>query len=103
MMIRSVAKPGRLSTARLPLTSLERTILVRRAAARARRSKKGHDMQCTRLGWTKALLAAASLLSLATGASADDRKQLAFEVIDRNATQMTDLSDSIYYFGETGM
>jgi aminobenzoyl-glutamate utilization protein B len=34
---------------------------------------------------------------------ADERKQLAFEVIDRNAQQMTDISDSIYYFGELGM
>src|SRR5258705_6974514 len=42
-------------------------------------------------------------LALASGAGADDRKQLAFEVIDRNAQQMTDISDSIYYFGELGM
>ena len=42
-------------------------------------------------------------LALASGAGADDRKQLAFEVIERNARQMTDISDSIYYFGELGM
>src|SRR4051812_31475770 len=42
-------------------------------------------------------------LALASAAAADDRKQLAFEVIDRNARQMTDISDSIYYFGELGM
>jgi aminobenzoyl-glutamate utilization protein B len=35
--------------------------------------------------------------------AADERKQLAFEVVDRNAQQMTDLSDSLYYFGELGM
>ncbi len=35
--------------------------------------------------------------------AADERKQLAFDVIDRNAQQMTDISDSIYYFGELGM
>src|SRR5207302_1988067 len=35
--------------------------------------------------------------------AADDRKQLAFEVVDRNAQAMTDISDSIYYFGELGM
>jgi aminobenzoyl-glutamate utilization protein B len=34
---------------------------------------------------------------------ADERKQLAFEVIDRNAQQMTDISDSLYYFSELGM
>ena len=42
-------------------------------------------------------------LTLAGPAAADDRKQLAFEVVDRNAQAMTDISDSIYYFGELGM
>ena len=42
-------------------------------------------------------------LAFAGGAGADDRKQLAFEVIERNAQQMTDISDSIYHFGELGM
>src|SRR5215510_8747455 len=42
-------------------------------------------------------------LVLSFGASADERKDLAFQVIDRNAQQMTDISDSIYYFGELGM
>jgi aminobenzoyl-glutamate utilization protein B len=42
-------------------------------------------------------------VSLAAPASADDRKQLAFDVVDRNVQQMTDISDSIYYFGELGM
>src|SRR5215208_4098755 len=36
-------------------------------------------------------------------AQADERKQLAFEVIERNVQQMTDISDSLYYFGELGM
>src|SRR5712691_8718235 len=36
-------------------------------------------------------------------AAADERKQLAFEVVERNAQQMTDISDSIFYFGELGM
>ena len=49
------------------------------------------------------VLFSVSALALASGAGADDRKQLAFEVIDRNAQQMTDISDSIYYFGELGM
>ena len=35
--------------------------------------------------------------------AADERKQLAFDVIDRNAEQMTAIGDSIYYFGELGM
>ena len=35
--------------------------------------------------------------------AADERKQLAFDVIDRNAEQMTAISDSLYYFGELGM
>ena len=42
-------------------------------------------------------------LSLVSPVAADERKQLAFEVVDRNAQQMTDISDSIYYFGELGM
>ena len=42
-------------------------------------------------------------LSLAGQVAADERKQLAFEVVDRNAQAMTDISDSIYYFGELGM
>jgi aminobenzoyl-glutamate utilization protein B len=37
------------------------------------------------------------------GQAADEHKQLAFEVIDRNTEQMTDISDSLYYFGELGM
>src|SRR4051794_39938041 len=43
------------------------------------------------------------MVALTAPAPADDRKQLAFEVVDRNAEQMTDISDSIYYFGELGM
>ncbi|HEY7299750.1 MAG TPA: amidohydrolase [Xanthobacteraceae bacterium] len=43
-------------------------------------------------------------LSFATAAlAADERKQLAFDVVDRNAQAMTDISDSVYYFGELGM
>src|SRR5258708_6551982 len=42
-------------------------------------------------------------LSIAGGVAADERKDLAFEVIDRNAQQMTDISDSLYFFGELGM
>src|SRR5215469_12647001 len=34
---------------------------------------------------------------------ADERKQLAFDTIDRNAAQIADISDSIFYFGELGM
>src|SRR5690349_531734 len=36
-------------------------------------------------------------------ANADERKQLAFDVVERNAEQMALLSDSIFYFGELGM
>jgi aminobenzoyl-glutamate utilization protein B len=43
------------------------------------------------------------VLVVITAAAADDRKQLAFEVIDRNAQQMTDISDSLFFFGELGM
>jgi aminobenzoyl-glutamate utilization protein B len=54
-------------------------------------------------GRMKLFLAAGLVLPLATGAAADERKQLAFDAIDRNAKQMTDISDSIYFFGELGM
>ncbi|MEA2906574.1 MAG: aminobenzoyl-glutamate utilization protein [Alphaproteobacteria bacterium] len=53
-------------------------------------------------GWTF-VLAFGLVFPLAGTASSDERKQLAFEVVDRNAKQMTDISDSIYYFGELGM
>ena len=50
------------------------------------------------------VVAASSVVALlACAAAADERKQLAFEVIDRNAQQMTDISDSLYFFGELGM
>ena len=39
----------------------------------------------------------------ATAASADERKQLAFDLVERTAQQMTDISDSLFYFGELGM
>jgi aminobenzoyl-glutamate utilization protein B len=52
---------------------------------------------------TKILLALGLVVPLACVAAADERKQLAFEVVDRNAQQMTDISDSLFYFGELGM
>src|SRR6267154_6067639 len=39
----------------------------------------------------------------AEGQAGDERKQLAFDAVDRNAEQMTAISDSIFYFGESGM
>ncbi len=39
----------------------------------------------------------------AEGQAGDERKQLAFDAVDRNAEQMTAISDSIFYFGEPGM
>ena len=35
--------------------------------------------------------------------TADEKKRLAFETVDKNVQAMTDISDSIYYFGEPGM
>jgi aminobenzoyl-glutamate utilization protein B len=52
---------------------------------------------------TKIILALGLVVPLACVATADERKQLAFEVVDRNAQQMTDISDSLFYFGELGM
>ncbi|MFL6800129.1 MAG: amidohydrolase [Xanthobacteraceae bacterium] len=45
----------------------------------------------------------ALVLPLATNAGADERKQLAFEVVERNAKPMTNVSDALFYFGELGM
>src|SRR5262249_2291882 len=42
-------------------------------------------------------------VALTTAALADERKQLAFDVVERNAQQMTDISDALFYFGELGM
>src|SRR5215510_6090421 len=53
--------------------------------------------------WTRLFATVALILPLAGAAMADERKDLAFGVIDRNTQQMTDISDSIYYFGELGM
>src|SRR4030095_14544002 len=53
--------------------------------------------------WINLIPTVALILPLASAAMADDRKDLAFEVIDRNVQQMNDISDSIYYFGELGM
>src|SRR3982074_1595533 len=53
--------------------------------------------------WIYLISTVALILPLAGEVIADERKDLAFEVIDRNAQQMTDISDSIYYFGEIGM
>jgi aminobenzoyl-glutamate utilization protein B len=52
-------------------------------------------------GFAPALALLAALAGPASGA--DERKQLAFEVIDRNARQMTDIGDSLFYFAELGM
>ena len=54
---------------------------------------------CSR--WIAILFAAGTMLPFA--AHADERKQLAFDAVDRNAAQMTLLSDSLFYFGELGM
>ena len=39
----------------------------------------------------------------AASVPANDLKQLAFEAVDRNAPQMTDISDALFFFGELGM
>jgi aminobenzoyl-glutamate utilization protein B len=57
----------------------------------------------TTTGSAKIALALAVVLPLMGVATADERKQLAFEVVERNAQQMTDVSDSLFYFGELGM
>jgi aminobenzoyl-glutamate utilization protein B len=54
--------------------------------------------------WLPLAIPAALVFPLACATAGEDpRKQLAFEVVDRNAQQMTDISDSLFYFGELGM
>jgi aminobenzoyl-glutamate utilization protein B len=53
--------------------------------------------------WWIGIPSLALMVALAAPARADERKQLAFDVVERNAQQMTDLSDAIFYFGELGM
>ena len=53
--------------------------------------------------WSRTVLTFAFVVPLACVAGADERKQLAFDVIERNAQQMTDISDALFYFGELGM
>ena len=53
--------------------------------------------------WSRTVLTFAFVVPLSCAAGADERKQLAFDVIERNAQQMTDISDALFYFGELGM
>jgi aminobenzoyl-glutamate utilization protein B len=53
--------------------------------------------------WWIGIPSLALMVVLAAPARADERKQLAFDVVERNAQQMTDISDAIFYFGELGM
>ena len=53
--------------------------------------------------WSKTVLTFALVLPLACAAGADERKQLAFEVIERNAKTITDIGDALFYFAEPGM
>src|SRR3981081_752740 len=55
-----------------------------------------------RLVWLLGLVVALICQS-GEGQAGDERKQLAFDAVDRNAEQMTAISDSIFYFGEPGM
>src|SRR5215211_5237774 len=57
------------------------------------------QISCPR--WAAIVSLVGTLLPFA--AEANGPKDLAFEVIDRNAEQMTLLSDSLFYFGELGM
>ena len=60
-------------------------------------------MRRTTLGRIGVSAVLVMVAALGATAAADERKQLAFDVIDRNIQQMTDISDSLFYFGELGM
>ena len=52
--------------------------------------------------YSVAALALASL-AVAPAQAGEDGKQAMFDTIDRNAEQMTAISDALFYFGELGM
>jgi aminobenzoyl-glutamate utilization protein B len=63
-----------------------------------------HMQRATTGNGAKILLTLGFLLAPVVPANANDApKQLAFEVVDRTAQQMTDISDALFYFGELGM
>ena len=62
----------------------------------------GDNMKHHTVRWIH-LIAIGLLLPVIGEGAADERKQLAFEVVERNAQQMADISDSLFYFGELGM
>jgi aminobenzoyl-glutamate utilization protein B len=91
------AHPENLSRVRL-----QRSVGKLKKRSRVLRQTKGATM---RDRFFERMLAMAPVLGLAIplACHADERKDLAFQVIDRNTQQMTDISDAIYYFGELGM
>jgi aminobenzoyl-glutamate utilization protein B len=64
--------------------------------------RTGEEIMRCNFGWKTALLTAGLLFPLVSHA-ADEKKDFAFAVVDRNVQQMTDVSDSLFYFGELGM
>jgi aminobenzoyl-glutamate utilization protein B len=52
--------------------------------------------------WTAVALLVSAALPV-TARAADERKQMAFDVVERNAEQTALISDSLFYFGELGM
>src|SRR3954454_4401364 len=74
------------------------------ARGRVGRRARGRNAMQAKACWRIGILSFALALSTAGAAGAgDERKQLAFDVIERNARQMTDISDALFYFGELGM
>src|SRR5690349_19989295 len=74
-----------------------------RLFCRIRLESKGATMsRISCLRWAAILFVLGAMLPLA-GASADERKQLAFDTIERNAARMMLLSDSVFYFAELRM
>jgi len=60
-------------------------------------------MQTIMPSWITSVAIVLALVGASAASAADERKQLAFDVVERNAQQMTDVSDSLFYFGELGM
>ena len=52
---------------------------------------------------TVTILALPLVFTAATADSPSDAKKVAFEVVERNATQIATVGDVLYYFAEPGM
>jgi aminobenzoyl-glutamate utilization protein B len=91
----------RLYWRRLSATKWQRNVAAVIGCGNMTRAKEG-SVRFRFSRWIGFGASVAIMLPLACQAG-DERKQLAFDAVERNAEQMWAISDSIFYFGEPGM